>query len=102
MQRVRSSFYDTNSEGEMRVSYPKLHSIRWKGLDNVEFLDVTTTEDIDPVNVLMAAINVKLTSVVLFGYTQEGETYLATSQGDINEAYGMLAIAHKQALDALT
>ena len=86
----------------MRVSYPKLHSIRWKGLDNVEFLDVPTTEDIDPVNVLMAAINVKLTSVVLFGYTQEGETYLATSQGDINEAYGMLAIAHKQALDALT
>ena len=73
----------------MRVSYPKLHSIRWKGLDNAEFLDVPTTEDIDPVNVLMAAINVKLTSVVLFGYTQEGETYLATSQGDINEAYGM-------------
>lgn len=86
----------------MRVSYPKLHSIRWKGLDNVEFLDVTTTEDIDPVNVLMAAINVKLTSVVLFGYTQEGEKYLAASQGDINEAYVMLAIAHKQALDALS
>ncbi len=62
-----------------KVSIPKLHSIRLKNRDNVEVLDVMTRHDIDPNDVLMAAINFGLKEVVITGEDRNGDRYFASN-----------------------
>lgn len=69
----------------MKSSYPKLHSFKLKGRDNVEILDVITTHDIPVNNVLISAIEAKLKNVCICGEFEDGTTYHACSWASMAE-----------------
>ena len=70
----------------MRYSYPKLHSIKWKG----RFDSLHDNLDVD--NVLESAKGIK--SVVLVGVDREGALYIASSlKSDADSVY-LLSKAH--------
>lgn len=74
----------------MKVSYPKLHSFRLKGQENVEVLDGVTSLDIPADRVLIGALNGRLTKVVLAGYDENGEEYFASNMADGADAGWLL------------
>lgn len=83
----------------MKVSIPKLHSIVMKGRENVETLQIASRHNIDPLPVLINAINRKLTAVVIIGYDEDGEEFFATSYADGADFLWLLKRAEKQILD---
>jgi hypothetical protein len=82
----------------MRASYPKLHSIKLKSgafADNVVYpFDFERPDRIPSINVLEGAIIENLRDVVLIGYTQDGQEYIAGSMKSPKEAAYMFARAH--------
>jgi hypothetical protein len=75
----------------MRYSYPKLHSIKWKGrFDSLH-------DNLDADNVLESAKGIK--SVVLVGVDREGALYIASSlKSDADSVY-LLSKAHNVILN---
>lgn len=49
---------------------------------NVVHLDILTPLDINPNNVLIEAVNKGMESVVVIGFTKDGDEYFASSQAD--------------------
>lgn len=66
----------------MKSSYPKLHSLKMKNEYNVEKLDIVTSVDLNPNDVLLAAINNGMDKVIVIGYDKNGEEYFASSYAD--------------------
>jgi hypothetical protein len=83
----------------MKTSIPKLHSIRFKNRENVVALPIATRENIDPQIVLMAAINARMTEVVIVGYGSEGDEYFAANIADGADALWLLERARKKLLE---
>jgi hypothetical protein len=66
--------------------------------DNVVVLDMETRLDIPPNRVLEGALN-KLKTVVVIGYTEDDEVYLASSTGTKETIYYLAALAQKAAIE---
>ena len=71
----------------MKVSIPKLHSIKLKSgayTENMIYPSEFNRVDkgVPVINVLEGALLSNLTGVVLMGYDQDGEEYCATSSAD--------------------
>lgn len=80
----------------MKVSYPKLHSIKWKGHENVKILPGLTSLKIDPQRVLIAALNERLDEVIVLGTCRDGEPYIATSMANESDViYACERAKHK-------
>ena len=89
-----------NVEYIMRTSTPKLHSIKFKSgatADNVHYLP--RDKDLPAINVLEGAIMENLQSVVLIGYDQNGNEYVASSFNSHKESAYLLARAHMRMLN---
>jgi len=61
-------------------------------------LDCVTTLDLPPDRVLEAAKG-KLVRVIVFGDTEDGETYIAGSSGDLPTAFWMVERCKKRLLE---
>ena len=83
----------------MKVSYPKLHSARPKGNQNVERLPVVTSLDLHPDTVVLGAIG-QLDEVFIIGYDHEGDLYCASNRADGADLLWLLEQAKKQLLRA--
>lgn len=83
----------------MKTSYPKLHSIKMKNKENVIDLDIMTSQDIDPNRVLMGAINRNLEGCILIGYTNDGDTYFASSYADGGTVLWLMEKYKKELMD---
>jgi hypothetical protein len=79
--------------GTMKVSIPKLHSLKMKNHYNVEILDVATTNNRCPQGVLVAALNKRMSEVVVLGHFGEDELYFSSSQSDIGSILYLLEMA---------
>ncbi len=78
----------------MKVSYPKLHSIKWKdGIHgpNIAILQSRVRENIPAHDVLMGACLYNLKDVVVFGYDQDGNEEIFGSVPSSKEAHYMFS-----------
>ena len=82
----------------MKISIPKLHSYKLKGMDNVVVLDSSVRENIDPKRVVIGAINEPLDKVIVCGILKDGEGYFASSVHEVSDVTHML----QRMLNALT
>jgi hypothetical protein len=83
----------------MRTSIPKLHSIKFKNgatADNILYLP--HDKDLPPINTLEAAIVANLRGVVLIGYDQNGNEYMACSLDSYKESAYLFARGHMHML----
>jgi len=64
----------------------------------VEYINTKTTLDIPTDRVLEAAVG-KLKTVVVMGYTKDGEVYLASSTGKKATIHYLAALAQKAAME---
>lgn len=64
----------------------------------VEYLDTATTLDIPANRVLEAAVG-KLKTVVVIGYDDKDEIYIASSTGDRATIHYLAALAQKAAIE---
>ena len=83
----------------MKTSIPKLHSIRWRGTDNVVPLSTVTKHNLDANNVLMGAINAGLSEVVICGYLKTGDEFFSSSLADGGDALWHLERMKKMLLE---
>ena len=83
----------------MKTSIPKLHSLRMKNHENVEWLNIVTTQDLDPQTILIRALNERMKEVVIIGYDRDGGEYFASSVADGGKALWHLERAKKVILD---
>lgn len=58
--------------------------------DNVILFPGSTTNELPPDRILKAAIDEKVSLVVILGYTPEGKEYFASSTGDKQEIVWLL------------
>ncbi len=84
-----------------KVSVPKLSSIKWKNQENVEVLPVLTRLDLPVDRILMAALNEKLTNVVIIGEYADGSTYHAATNANMGEIFLAMEQMKKHLLDLL-
>ena len=85
----------------MKTSFPKLHSIKYKDHENVEVLRLMTRHDLPVDRVLMAALNEKLTNVVIIGEYADGSTYHAATNANMGEIFLAMEQMKKHLLDLL-
>ena len=64
----------------------------------VEYLNMVTTHDIPADRVLESAAG-KLKTVMVLGYTEEDEVYIASSTGDRATIHYLAALAQKAAIE---
>jgi len=57
---------------------------------NVEWLEVKTSQSIDPQNVLLGALNAQLSEVVIVGYGPDGSEYFASNKAGGPEVLWLL------------
>lgn len=86
----------------MKVSYPKLHSIRLKHMDNVIKLYEYTNGEVPPNDVLIGAINANLDIVVVVGYDKDGAELFASSTGNHEATNWLLDVAKMRLMKMYT
>jgi len=67
--------------------------------DNIVFLDNQTTLDIPPERVINGALEANLKAVVIVGWDEQDNLYLATSPGSNAESIYLLELAKRGLLD---
>jgi hypothetical protein len=66
--------------GRMKKSIPKLHSVKWKYMENIEMTPYAEKSwAAEPRDVLSGAYNANLKEVYIMGKEQGGEFYFASS-----------------------
>jgi len=83
----------------MKTSIPKLHSLKMKNHENVEWLNIVTTQNLDPQTVILRALNERMTEVVIVGFDRDGGEYFASSVADGAAALWHLTRAQKKLLE---
>lgn len=71
----------------MKTSIPKLHSIQWKHLKNIEAHPSSERINAQPMNVFAGAINAKLKDIVIIGTSPDGSLYVASTHLRTAEAF---------------
>ena len=69
------------------------------GPDNIVIWNGVTKHDLPPERVLQAAMENKLQSVVILGWDEEGEIYLASSIADGGDVMWLMRKAEKALLE---
>lgn len=78
-----------------KVSYPKLHSIRFKNMDNVESINKNRWADQNPLSVIAEAAEIGFTAVTVVGWDADGKMKKLTSYGMRAQAvYDLNAAIH--------
>lgn len=80
-----------------KVSIPKLHSIKWKTgplAENVTHIGPDGKKDVPAMSVLQGAAEAMLYDLVLIGYDQDGQEYIAGTMANQQRAAYMFARGH--------
>lgn len=67
-------------------------------MGDVVALDVSTTLDITPSNILSGALNHDFDSVMVIGWDKAGKFYIASSSGDIGQLLLLLEVAKRETI----